>query len=69
MKATWCTLTLAPISDPERNRLREIYADKTTYELKKLIAVDRLFVSGGYKDDYADEFTYYDGVRSTACPS
>jgi hypothetical protein len=55
-------LTLAPISDPERNRLRELFADKTTYELKKLIADDRLFVSGGYKDDYADEFTITMGM-------
>jgi hypothetical protein len=55
-------LTLAPISDPERNRLREIYADKATYELKKLVSADRLFVSGGYKDDYADEFTITMGM-------
>jgi hypothetical protein len=37
-------LTLKPRRDPQRNRLREIYADKETLELRKLIATDRLFV-------------------------
>jgi hypothetical protein len=36
-------LYLQPIRDPERNRLREIYADKNTYEVTRLIAHDRLF--------------------------
>jgi hypothetical protein len=40
-------LRIAPIRDPERNRLREIWADKQTYELRKLIATDRLFITGG----------------------
>jgi hypothetical protein len=31
---------------PERNRLREIFADRKTYELHKLIATDRLYVQG-----------------------
>jgi hypothetical protein len=35
-------LTLAPIRDPMRNRLRELWVDKN-YELKKLVATDRLF--------------------------
>jgi hypothetical protein len=50
-------LTLAPISDPDRNRLRELYADRTTYELRKLVAADKLFISGSYKDVFADQFT------------
>jgi hypothetical protein len=50
-------LTLAPISDPDRNRLRELYADRQTYELRKLVAADKLFVSGAYKDVFADTFT------------
>jgi len=40
-------LSLRPIRDPDRNRLREIYVDKTTYELKKLIATDKLFIEPG----------------------
>jgi hypothetical protein len=50
-------LTLAPLSDPDRNRLREVYADKATYELTKLVASDRLFVTGSYTDEFSDEFT------------
>jgi hypothetical protein len=38
-------LRLTPIRDPQRNRLREIYADAKTYELRKLVATDRLFLS------------------------
>jgi len=37
-------LTVRPVRDPERNRLREVYADKTTYEVTRLIAHDRLYV-------------------------
>ena len=40
-------LTLEPIRDPDRNRLREIWADKSTFELRKLVATDKLFVSHG----------------------
>ncbi len=50
-------LTVAPISDPDRNRLREIYANAETYELVKLVAADKLFVSGPFKEVYDDEFT------------
>ncbi len=39
-------LKLHPRRDPERNRLREIYADRKTYELRKLISNDRLYVEG-----------------------
>lgn len=38
-------LRLTPIRSPQRNRLREIYADAKTYELRKLVATDRLFLS------------------------
>jgi hypothetical protein len=34
---------LTPIRDPMRNRLRELWVDKQTYELHKLVATDRLF--------------------------
>jgi hypothetical protein len=40
-------LHLEPIRNPDRNRLREIWADKKTYELHKLIATDKLFVEKG----------------------
>jgi len=39
-------LTLRPIREPERNRIREVYADKQTYDVTRLILHDRLFVSG-----------------------
>ena len=39
-------LSLRPIRDPDRNRLREVFVDAKTYELKKLIATDRLFILG-----------------------
>ncbi|GAC1391963.1 MAG: hypothetical protein NVSMB31_09680 [Vulcanimicrobiaceae bacterium] len=40
-------LQIEPRRDPERNRLREIWADKTTYEIRTYTATDRLFVLGG----------------------
>jgi hypothetical protein len=40
-------LHITPIRDVERNRLREIFADKKTLELRKLIATDKLFVERG----------------------
>jgi hypothetical protein len=39
-------LVVEPIRDPERNRLRDVYADKDTYELHRLVATDKLFVPG-----------------------
>ncbi|MDQ6825698.1 MAG: hypothetical protein M3Z14_00660, partial [Candidatus Eremiobacteraeota bacterium] len=48
-------LQISPYRDPERNRLREIYADKKTYELRKLVATDRLFVEHG--STYSVTFT------------
>ena len=40
-------LSITPIRDVDRNRLREVYADKKTLELRKLIATDKLFVQKG----------------------
>ena len=40
-------LHVEPRRDVERNRLREIWCDKNTLELRKLVATDKLFVSGG----------------------
>jgi hypothetical protein len=39
-------LSVTPTRDPDRNRLREIWADKTTYEVVKIVATDKLFVQG-----------------------
>jgi hypothetical protein len=36
-------LVLSPKRTPERNRVREIWADRKTYELHRLIATDTLF--------------------------
>lgn len=40
-------LSVVPFRDVERNRLREIYADKKTYELRRVVATDRLYIDGG----------------------
>jgi hypothetical protein len=40
-------LHVEPKRDPDRNRIREIWADKATYELRKLVATDKLFVDEG----------------------
>jgi hypothetical protein len=37
---------IEPTRDPDRNRLRELFVDKDTYELHKLIATDKLFLEG-----------------------
>jgi hypothetical protein len=39
-------LKVSPVRDAARNRLREIFADEKTYELRKLIVEDRLFIPG-----------------------
>ena len=66
-------LTLQPRRDPERNVLREIWVDKHTYVVKKIIAHDRLFAEGdgvypvkftytlGYLNNYV-VITHLDGV-------
>lgn len=59
-------LSLTPLRDPDRNRLREIYADKTTYELVKIIATDKLFVGSSRGPVYPVTFTYtMSNVRGT----
>lgn len=56
-------LTLEPIRDVERNRLREIYADAATYEVTKLVATDKLFVHGAGKPEvYGVTFTIVMGT-------
>lgn len=53
-------LHITPIRDVERNRLREVFADKKTLELRKLIATDKLFIIGG--PVYPATFTITMGV-------
>jgi hypothetical protein len=53
-------LTIVPTREPERNRLREIWADRSTYELRKLVAADRLYVYR--KLTYATIFTITMGM-------
>ncbi|MBV8354275.1 MAG: hypothetical protein JO101_03075, partial [Candidatus Eremiobacteraeota bacterium] len=52
-------LVVEPKRDPDRNRIREIWADKNTYELRKLLATDKLFIEGGGRkaDVYPVVFT------------
>jgi hypothetical protein len=40
-------LHIFPVRDVDRNRLRDVFCDKKTYELRKLIATDKLFVEKG----------------------
>lgn len=66
-------LWLDPRRDPERNVLRQIWVDKKTFILRKVIAHDRLFVEGddvypvifdytlGYLDGYV-VITHLDGT-------
>jgi hypothetical protein len=44
-------LVLEPIRDPERNRLRGLWADRDSYELVRVLAHDRLFVPNGSHGD------------------
>ncbi len=39
-------LVITPTRDPDRNRLRELWADRKTLELRKFMATDKLFVQG-----------------------
>lgn len=48
-------LVVQPKRDPSRNRIREIFADKDTLELRRLVATDTLFV--GSSERYPATFT------------
>ena len=56
IEGTELHLTLLPTRDPDRNRLRELWVDKKTLELHKLIATDKLFLLPS-KDVYGVLFT------------
>jgi hypothetical protein len=49
-------LDVSPTRDPDRNRLREIWVDRATLELQKIVATDKLFILGT-KDVYGVTFT------------
>ncbi|HTX57070.1 MAG TPA: hypothetical protein VMD47_08185 [Candidatus Acidoferrales bacterium] len=57
-------LTLVPRRDPERNRLRELWVDAKTLEMRKLVATDKLFVPGHdpYPVLFTIEFAMYEGI-------
>jgi hypothetical protein len=40
-------LTLVPRRDPDRNRLRQLWVDAATLDLRKLVATDKLFIERG----------------------
>jgi hypothetical protein len=49
-------LKVLPTRDPDRNRLRELWVDKRTLELEKIVATDKLFILGT-RDVYGVTFT------------
>lgn len=51
-------LRLRPEHDPARYRLRELWADATTYELQKAVVADKLYVQGGPVYDQLDTLTW-----------
>ncbi len=57
-------LTLVPRRDPKRNRLREMWVDAKTLDLRKLVATDTLFIQGGpeYPVLFTLEFAMYEGI-------
>ncbi len=55
LEGTQYHLSVVPLRDPDRNRLREIYVDAKSLEMQKFVATDKLFVDGG--PTYAAIFT------------
>lgn len=55
---------LEPRRDPDRNRLRELFVDAGTLDLKKVIATDKLFVEHGpiYPVLFTINFSMLEGV-------
>jgi hypothetical protein len=50
-------VSLTPIRDPDRNRLRELYVDAKTLEVQKFLATDKLFVGGSEVYNMIDTVT------------
>jgi hypothetical protein len=57
-------LILVPRRDPERNRLRQLWVDAKTLDLRKLVATDKLFVPGHdpYPVLFTMDFKMYEGI-------
>ena len=57
-------LSLKPMYDPQRNRLREIFAEASSYRLRQVVGTDRLYLLGGPVFDQLDTMTMgnVDGV-------
>jgi len=57
-------LSLAPRREPDRNRLRELWVDAQTLDLKKVVATDKLFVEHGpvYPVLFTIVFEMYQGI-------
>jgi hypothetical protein len=57
-------LTLVPRRDPDRNRLRQIWCDAKTLEIRKLVATDKLFVPqhDPYPVLFTIEFSRLEGI-------
>lgn len=47
-------LRVMPLRDPRRNRVRELWIDRETYEIRKAIVTDRLYMLGGPVLDQID---------------
>jgi hypothetical protein len=50
-------VSILPRRDPDRNRLRELYVDRTTLELKEVVATDKLYEEDSGHHVYAMLFT------------
>jgi hypothetical protein len=50
-------VSLQPLRDPDRNRLRELYVDAKTLELQEVVATDKLYDEGGDHKVYPMLFT------------
>jgi hypothetical protein len=50
-------VSIVPRRDPDRNRLRELYVDRKTLELKEVVATDKLYEDDGSRHVYAMLFT------------
>lgn len=57
-------VSVSPRREPNRNRLREIYVDRKTLELKKVVATDQLFVQQGptYPVIFTIDLSMYRGI-------
>lgn len=57
-------LKLQPRRQPDRNRLRELWVDANTLELRKLVATDKLFIQGGpvYPVLFTVNFKMFEGI-------